>query len=477
MAIKFGTDGWRAIIDEDFNEENVALATQAIADYCNESGKKSFVIGYDLRKKADVFAKICAEVMAGNGIKVYLVDSPCATPVTSWSIIDKKADGGIMFTASHNPPEFLGLKLKTEEGMVTPNSVTDELSKAIEGFKPEDIKQENFDKAKLSGKIEVFDPTPSYFNKLKELVDIKKIKKSNLKVLLNPMYSVGTKYLPELLANGNIHVDIINGEPDPNFGGKSPEPIVEKNVEDAIEKMKSGDFDVCLSFDGDADRIGLIDEKGKMITSLEAFLLLAYYLVTIKKEKGPMVETISNTVMVRNLGKKLGFKVEEVKVGFKYVNEKMKEIKAILGGEESGGSAISGFILDRDAQLMNLFILDLMVTLNKSLTEILKLAEEEAGGGYQFRREDVHFPYEGYDELKTTKTAELTANPPKDILGKKVVQTRSDDGIKFYFDDGAWLLIRFSGTEPVLRLYAEAKTMEEVDKLIGFSKDFFSPNK
>jgi phosphomannomutase len=465
MNIKFGTDGWRGLIDEDFNEENVKLATQAIAKFFIDNGKKSVVIGYDGRKKADRFAKIVAQVMAGNGIKVYLVDKPCPSPVAGYAVIDKNADGGIMLTASHNPPEFLGLKYITEKVMVAPAEVTDQFIENLKGLKPADVQS--------GGEIEFFDPKPAYIAKIKSLVDIEKIKASNLKVLINPMNGVGIGYLEEILSGGKIEIATINNEIKPDFGGKHPEPIIEKNVADAIEKMKEGDFDVCLSSDGDADRIGLIDEKGKMITSLEGSLLLVYYLVVVKGQKGPIVETLSNTVMVENLCKKYGLDFYEVKVGFKYVGEKMAEVGAIWGGEESGGAAIKDFILYRDAQLMNLLILDLMVQTKKPISEILEIAEAEAGGGYQFRREDVHFEYEQYEKIKNTQAAELVKNPPQEVLGRPVVKTRDDDGLKIYFEDGSWLLIRFSGTEPVLRLYAEAKTMDEVDKFINYAKEYF----
>jgi len=465
MNIKFGTDGWRGITDQDFNEENIKLATQAIAQYFIDNDKKSIVIGYDGRRKADVFAKIVAEVMAGNNIKAYLSDKPCPSPATGYAVIDKGADGAIMLTASHNPPEFLGLKYITEKVTVAPAKVTNQFIKNLESLKPEDVK--------IGDQIEVFDPKPAYLAKLKSLVDIEKIKKSNLKVLLNPMNGVGAGYLKELLSGGNIQTEEINGEIKADFGGKSPEPIVEKNVADAIEKMKSGDFDVCLSSDGDADRIGLIDEKGKMISSLEESLLLVYYLVVVKGKRGPIVETLSNTVMIENLCKKYDLDFYEVKVGFKYVGEKMLETGAIWGGEESGGSAIKEFIPYRDAQLMNLLILDLMGEVNKPISQISEMAKQESGGGYEFKREDVHFEYDKYDEIKNVKAAELTKNPPKEVLGRKVARTRDDDGLKIYFEDGSWLLIRFSGTEPILRLYSEAKTMTEVDKFINYAKEYF----
>jgi len=303
-------------------------------------------------------------------------------------------------------------------------------------------------------------------------VDIKRIRRAKLKILLNPMHGAGVGYLRRLLVGSNLTIKEMNNKYDENFGGVSPEPIVEKNVLDAISEVKREKYDVCLMCDGDADRIGVIDETGRLLTSLEAFLILTYYITAVKKKVGPVVRTLSNTVMVDHLGQNLNFPVYETKVGFKYVGEKMKETKAVFGGEESGGSAVDNFILVRDAQLMNLFILDIMVELNMSLSELLTLAQVKAGGAYSFRREDVHLPYDGYEEIKEKVTKEALEKTPTDILGKKVIKMRQDDGIKFFFDDDSWLLIRFSGTEPVLRTYAEAKTKEEVNRLLQFAKDY-----
>lgn len=472
MDIKFGTDGWRGLIDKDFNEKNVALAVQAIAMYFFDKGKRSVVIGYDTRRKAEKFARIAAEIMAGNGIKVFLVNRPCPTPVTGWSIINKRADGAIMFTASHNPGEYLGLKYMTEEAMVAPTDVTDCFMEHLKTLKPKKVKSMGFYYAHEINRISTFDPRKAYFKKLRELVDVKRIRRAKLKVLLNPMYGAGVGYLRRLLIGSNLTIKEINNKHDENFGGLSPEPIVGKNVLDAIEVVKREKFDICLACDGDADRIGLIDEKGRLLSSLEAFLILTYYIVGIKKKVGPVVRTLSNTIMVDHLGQNLSFPVFETKVGFKYVGEQMKQVNAVFGGEESGGSAVDNFILVRDAQLMNLFILDMMVELNMSLSELLTLVQVKAGGAYVFRREDVHLPYEGYEEVKEKVTRETLEKTPAEILGKKVVKTRQDDGIKFVFEDDAWLLIRFSGTEPVLRTYAEAKTKEEVDRLLTFAKEY-----
>jgi phosphomannomutase len=473
MAIKFGTDGWRGLTDKDFNDENVSIAIQAIANCLTKKNKNTLVIGYDGRKKADYFAKLAAQIFAANGFSVMLVDKPCPTPATGWSIIDKKADGAVMFTASHNPAEFLGLKFMTEEATVAPTEITDAFTTEIDQIDSSQIKKADFEKAIVDGTIVIFDPKPSYFAKLTELVDIEKIKKSGLNVLLNPMNGAGVGYLSEILSGGNLQITSINDSVEPDFGGLTPEPIVLKNVQDAITEAKTGKYSVCLSSDGDADRIGLIDEKGEMITSLEAFLILTYYFLVHKKQLGPIVRTLSNTIMVDHLCAKLNQPVFETKVGFKWVAEKMKEANAVFGGEESGGSAISNFMLVRDAQIMNLFILDLLADIQKPLSEILIIAEEAAGGAYKFSREDVHFDYDKYEEVKNEKAALLAANPPTEILGKKVVKTRTDDGLKLFFEDDAWVLLRFSGTEPVLRLYAEAKTGEEVTNLLEYLKNYF----
>lgn len=467
MKIKFGTDGWRSIIDQDFNDENVAKISQAVAEYLRGKDNPSVVIGYDMRKKADYFSKLCAEIMAGNNIKVYLVNKPCPTPTAGYSIVDKKANGGVMFTASHNPAEFLGFKYMTEKAETAPSNVTDVFQNNLERIKNlSQIKKIDFKTAQEEKKIEVFDPVPAYDKKLQGLIDINKIKTSGLKILFNPMYGSGQGFLTRLLAGGKTNVTEINNKHDINFGGTNPEPIVEKNITDQINMMKNGNYDIGIAFDGDADRVGLIDEKGNFISSLKTFLLISYYFWVIKNNKLPIVRTQTNTVMVDHLANKLQRTIYEVSVGFKYCAAKMAETSAVLGGEESGGSGFSTHIPARDACAYTLYLLDLFVILKKPVSEILKMVQEESGGSYEFKRIDKKFSVNGYDELKEKTTDELTKNPPQEVAGKKVVRTRVEDGLKFYFEDDAWLLIRFSGTEPKLRLYAEAKTTNEVENLL-----------
>lgn len=468
MQIKFGTDGWRGIIDQDFTSENVEKISQAAAIYLNQQPNPSVIIGYDTRKKADEFAKLCASIMAGNNIKVYLVNYPCPTPAAGFSIIDKKTQGGIMFTASHNPAEFLGFKYMTQKAETAPSDVTNQFQKNLEAIKePASIKKIDFDQAVRESKIEIFDPAPNYQKQIAGIIDLEAIKNYGLKILFNPMYGAGVNYLTNILSGGKTQITQINGECRADFGGKSPEPIVEKNISDQVEKMRAGGFDVGIAFDGDADRIGLIDEQGNFISSLKTFYLASYYFWVIKKDTRPIIRTQTNTVVVDHLAKKLEREVFEVNVGFKFCAEKMRQAGAVFAGEESGGSGFASHIPARDACVYALYILELMVEMKKSLSEIIKIAETEAGGGYEFLRLDVKKPYEGYDELKTKVTEELTKNPPAEVAGKKVIKTRTIDGLKFYFDDDSWLLIRFSGTEPKLRIYAEAKTMDEVHQLLA----------
>ncbi len=473
MAIKFGTDGWRAIIDQDFNDENVKLVSGAIAKYFEAHGLKSIAIGFDGRNKADFFAKLTAEIFANEGIKVFIVDKPCPTPTTACLIVNKKAQGGIMFTASHNPPEFLGLKYMTEDGSGAPDTITNEFIKNLENLTVGQIKSKPFEQAIKEGLIEVIDPKPGYFETLKKIIDVAKIKQADFKVLFNAMHGSGATYLPDLLSGGKLKLECLNCDIRADFGGVPPEPVLQKNLIDSIEKMKNGNFDICLAADGDADRVGAIDEKGKMITSHEVFLLLAYLLVVVQGKRAPIVGSLTHTVMVQNLCKKYHLDYYETKVGFKWVAEKMKEVKAVLGSEESGGSSIQGFILVRDSQLVHLLLLELMIEMAKPISEILKIAKEEAGGEYVYKREDLHFPYEGFDEIKNVKGAALIKNPPEEVIGKKVVKIRTDDGLKLFFADDSWLLIRFSGTEPTLRIMAEGRTMDDVEKLIKYAKKYF----
>lgn len=468
--IEFGTDGWRGIIAYDFTISNVMKVSQAVANYLKKQKNPKVMIGYDMRFMAGKFAETCASVMAANGIKVYLSDSPLPTPATAVNAVKNKVTGAIMFTASHNPAEFLGFKYMTAEGATAPSVVTDAFQKNVNNIKSDkDIKSMDFAQAVKEHKVTYVDPIPAYKQALEQLVDVKKIRSAGLNILFNPMYGSGQGYLNDFLASGKTKIDIMNSVKDPLFGGVHPEPIVKENVLDQIKVMKKGKYDIGIAFDGDADRVGLIDEKGNFISSLDAFLLSAYYFWHILGDDRPIVRTRSNTITIDHLAKKLNKVSYEVKVGFKYCAEKMQEVKAIMAGEESGGSGFAAHLPVRDAMAYALYILDLMVKTQKPLSKLLKEAKQLAGGGYEFARVDIKMPYDGYFAMKEVASKNLAKNPPKKVAGRIVAKSDAEDGVKFWFEDDSWLLIRFSGTEPKLRTYAEAKTKKAVDELLAYA--------
>ena len=468
--IEFGTGGWRGIIAYDCTIANVMKVSQAVANYLKTKKNPAVMIGYDMRFMAGKFAETCASVMAANNIKVYLSDSPLPTPATAVNAVKNKVTGAIMFTASHNPAEFLGFKYMTAEGATAPSAVTDKFQKNVNSVKSEkDIRSMDFSQALKEKKVVYVDPIPAYKNALSKLVDVAKIKSQGLKILFNPMYGSGQGYLDSFLSGGKTKIDIMNSTKDPLFGGVHPEPIVKENVLDQIKTMKTGKYDIGIAFDGDADRVGLIDEKGNFISSLDAFLLSAYYFWHVLGDKRSIVRTRSNTVTIDHLAAKLGRTSYEVKVGFKYCAEKMQASKAVMAGEESGGSGFASHLPVRDAMAYALYVLDLMVKTKQSLSSLLKDAKKLAGGGYEFARVDIKMPYDGYFAMKEIASKNLAKNPPKKVAGRQVAKSDAEDGVKFWFDDDSWLLIRFSGTEPKLRTYAEAKTKKAVEELLAYA--------
>lgn len=466
MAIKFGTSGWRALLDKDFNRENVLKVITGIGDYLLSENGKAVLIGYDGRSMAKEYACLAADLLTSKGFKTFLVDKVCPTPVISWSTFDKDVDGGIMFTASHNDKEYLGIEFLTAQGMAAPLEATEKIQQAVELAEP----QENF----LAKKelLEIFDPKPSYFAKINANFDLSEIKQTKLKILIDTMHGSGGGYLKELLSDGKIEISELHEEVRSDFGNLHPDPSVAENIKDLIGQMKNGSFDIGFACDGDADRVAVIDKNGEIIKSGDVLLLIAYYLYNFKNKKGPVVRTVATSHTVDYLAAEFNSQAIEAKVGFKYVGEEMQKNQAIVGGEESGGICINGFVFNKDAQIASLAILDLLALSKKSLNELLSQIKAEIKIDFDFLRSDVSFSYDDYDEIKSEVTGKLQNNPPKQILGKEIIKTRTDDGIKLYFDDGSWLLMRFSGTEPVMRIYAEAKTKEEVQELLAFAKKY-----
>jgi len=463
MSVKiiFGTDGWRSKIAEGYTFDSVMRCTQGYASYLKtlDSKKKKIVIGYDKRFLSEDFAKAAAEVMAGNGFKVVLTDKATPTPVISYSVISNKAIGAINITASHNPPVDNGYKVRDENG----GAVPPEGLKKIERLIPSSLKHVDFidaDKAEKQGLITIFDPISAYVEHLRELIDVKPIQNKGYKILVDCMWGNGAGWFPLMLAGGKTVIEEIHNQRNPIFPEmKRPEPII-PNIDVGLSEVVKRKFDVLLINDGDADRFGLGDEKGQFINQLQVFALLAYYLLEVKGERGAIVKTLSTTGMLEKLGKIYNVPVYETGVGFKFVAPKMLEMDAMIGGEESGGFAFRGNVPERDGILAGLYILDMMVKLNKKPSELLELLFSKIGAHF-YDRIDTHFTGN-----RKSREERIIAAKPNTIAGLKVTGLNSLDGYKFSLEDGGWLLIRFSGTEAMMRVYCETTYKDKVQDIL-----------
>ena len=468
--ITFGTDGWRGIIADDFTYDSVRVATQGIAQYLASRPNPTAVVGFDTRFSSDLFAREVAQVLAANGVKVFIIDAPAPTQVATFAILDKKASGALVITASHNPYYFSGLKYKPEyAGSASPEvtaRLEQEIVKVQRGGR---VKQVRFDDALGQGLIEVFDPKPAYEAQVNRLVDLGRIKAAGLKILAEPMYGAGQGYVRALLAGGRTKVEEIHAERNASFGGMHPEPIAHYMPE-AMARMKKGGFDLCIANDGDADRVGIIDERGTFINQLQVMALLMMYLVEKRGMKGDVVRSMTSTSMADKLGERFGVKVHELKVGFKYLGPKLTEVDAILAGEESGGFAFRGHIPERDGILSGIFFAEMIVQYGQPLSKILDHLIELVGPHF-YARHDIHLERQDYAARRTELYGRLQQDPPAEIGGEAVVRSRDDDGFKYYLKDGSWVLIRFSGTEPLIRVYSEAPTKERVDQLLAALED------
>ncbi len=459
--IIFGTDGWRGMIAEDYTFDNVRRCTQGYASYMLSLGKKEhwFVIGHDKRFQSEAFALAAAEVMVGNGLKVYLTEGPTPTPVIAYSVVVKKASGAINITASHNPPSDNGFKVRDENG----GAIAPEGLKKIESLIPEDItsvKRVDYVTAEKEGALIRFDPAPSYIDHINKLIDLKPVRDANLRVLVDCMWGNGAGWFTKMLEGGNIQVEEIHNQRNPSFPEmKRPEPI-QPNIDVGLAKTLEIKADVLLILDGDADRVGLGDENGKFVNQLRVFALLAYYFLGIRNMKGPIVKTLSSTSMLEKLGKLYGVPVYETGVGFKYVAPKMLETDALIGGEESGGYAFRGNVPERDGILAGLFILDMMVRLNKKPSELIQELFAKIGSHFYDR---VDRSFKGNRAEREEKI--INANP-QTIGGLKCIGLNKTDGYKFMLEDGGWCLIRFSGTEPIMRVYCETTHEDKVQAIL-----------
>lgn len=462
--IVFGTDGWRAVIADDFTFDNVRAVTQATAEYLlkQSDDPQGVVVGYDTRFLSATFARAAAEVLAANKIPVALTTSVVPTPVLSHAVRQRGASAGVMITASHNPARWNGFKLRGHDGSAAPIDISSAVELAIPSIlEDRRVKQISLQDAEKSGTVERLDPRPDYLASIRRLVDIDAIRNAGLNVLVDSMYGAAAGWTSEAISEGPTHVRELHSERNPAFPGlRAPEPIA-SNLGEFLGLLSQGGYDIGLATDGDGDRVGLADENGVFITQLQTFALIAYYLLHIRGERGPIIRSITTTRMIDKLGEHFGCPVYETKVGFKHLAEKMLETDALIAGEESGGYGFRGHIPERDGVLSGLFLLDYIAKTKRRPSELLTDLYDLVGT-HEYDRVDITLrDHEREQIIERVASAE-----PKRIAGLRTESRDTIDGFRFTMEGGWWLLLRFSGTEPLLRIYAEMPSTDHVQEAL-----------
>ena len=461
--IKFGTDGWRAIIADEFTFANVRVCAQATARYFHEAtaASREIVVGYDTRFASEEFAAAVVEVLAANGVPVQLCDRAAPTPVIGFNIRRLNAGGGVVITSSHNPALYSGFKVRTEQASAAPPEVLSQIEALIPEALDGAVERMPLEEATAKGLVQKFDPRADYLRHLGQLVEIERLRQAGLRVVVDPMHGAGAGYLRELLSGGRTEVIEIRSERNPAFPGMhNPEPIA-RNLEATREAIVQAHAEAALATDGDADRIGVMDDRGEFVDQLRVFALLTYYLLEVRGLRGPIVKSVTTTSMVHRLGELYGVPVYETGVGFKYLGPKMIETDALIAGEESGGFAFRGHLPERDGILSGLYILDLMARRGKSLPELLEEVFAKVGPHY-YDRVDITMTPAERDRIAGL----LTTLEPSTIDGLRVTGYDRTDGLRFLLEGGAWALIRLSGTEPLMRIYTEVREGEQVQPLL-----------
>jgi phosphomannomutase len=465
FPIKFGTDGWRAIIADTYTYANVRRCAAGLAHYIASQGRadQGVVIGYDTRFGSKDFADVSASSLAALDVPVYLCDRPAPTPTVSYTIIDKEAAGCIIITASHNPGKYNGFKFRPEYA----GSARPEIVKAIESRIPDDAEafQMPLAEARRQGLVTDINPWPAYRTKLETLANFERIKAAGLKLVIDAMHGAGGGLWPELLSGGATTITELRGEPNPNFPDMhNPEPLPH-NLTLLAEAVKAG-ADAGFAADGDADRIGVLDEHGDFINPLQLYALLLLYTLEVRGLRGPIVRTITCTTMANKLAAKYNVPVYETPVGFKYVGPKMVDVGAIYGGEESGGYAFGDHIPERDTFISGLYLLDFMAITGRTMRGLIDYLFERIGPHYYDR---IDFSFEAAQ--REAILARLQQARPDKLAGLKVTGLVTVDGFRFDLEDGGWLIVRFSGTEPLLRIYCETMHGDRVQELLDAGRE------
>jgi phosphomannomutase len=459
VQIKFGTDGWRAIIAEDFTFANARLVANAIARYVirSEDSRKGVIIGYDHRFASDTVAAAVADVITASGTPVWLTDKPCPTPAVSLLVRQRHAAGGIVITASHNPYRWNGIKYKASYGSSALPSIVAQIEQELDVATHRDTPP----LPPRKDLLHTLDPRAPYLDTLEKLVDWDRLRKANFRFVSDPMHGSSAGLLRELFTRNNIHCDEICGTHDPRFGGAHPEPI-EPHVQPLRDAVLAGKYDAGFCADGDGDRIGAIDRDGSFLNPHQLFALLVWHLAGTRNLPGDIAKTFSVTKLIDKIAAEFGRALHEVPIGFKYICELMLEQNILAGGEESGGFGTSLYLPERDATVSALFLAELMVWHGKSLGQLLAALHSEFGE-YHYGRVDLDV----HPEQKRKAIALFSDSSFTHILEWPVTRREDMDGIKVYLGDIGWVLVRASGTENLLRVYSETSRRETTNQVLA----------
>ncbi len=461
--IKFGTGGWRALIGEDFIKENVQLLTQAVANIIQQRklADRGFVVGYDRRFISDKAARWVAEVLAGNGVKVFFMDKIAPTPLVMYTVKQLNTPYGCAVTASHNPADYNGIKLFTEGGRDATEEITDVIEAEIAKMTPADVRVTPFAEGIHSGIIVPTDLFNDYIDTILGMIDTKAIRDKKLKVVLDPMYGVSKTSLQTILITTRCELEIIHDRHDTLFGGRLPSPSAStlRQMENMV--VEKG-FDIGIGTDGDADRLGISDEKGNFIHPNDILALLYYYLLKYKGWRGDVVRNVATTHLLDRIAEGFGQKCYEVPVGFKHISSKMEETDALIGGESSGGLTIRGHIKGKDGVFAASLLIELLCITGKHLSDLLDDIHAQFG---DFHMEEGNYAFT--QQVKDALYDKLFVKREVPDFGLKIAQIRYDDGMKVYFEDGGWIICRFSGTEPLMRIFCEMKDKARAEKVLG----------
>ena len=465
--IKFGTSGWRGIIGEDFTFENVRVASQGIANYLKKSGQQGsgVIVAYDTRFLSEKFASEAAKILAFNDIKAFLCTRDVPTPCVSFETVRRKAMGAINFTASHNPPEYNGLKFSTANGAPALPEVTKGMEREIHAVQQSNERYDVYEKTEL---IEEIDPKDRYLAELRQKVDVEVISKSGLRIAIDSLYGTSRDYLDYFLLDSGVEVKIIHNYRDPYFGGFSPE-CNEKNLGDLRKIVTDEKFDLGLATDGDADRFGIVDDRNRVVSPNTIIALLAVYLKRFRKIPGGLARSVATTHLMDAIARKLDIPLYETPVGFKYIGELILEDKIALGGEESAGMSMYRHLPEKDGILACLLVAEMVARTGKKIGQLTEEMHAEFGPFFSKRVDMKLTP-----QLKDSLASKL-ADPPNAIDGMRVRDVNTTDGVKLIFDQQTWLLFRLSGTEPVARVYAEACSPRELKHVLDAGRKFVAP--